>query len=149
MVAIKGGDKLQRALAELTTKLTKYGTLRVGFLENATYPSGLKVALVATLNEYGVPSRNQPPRPFFRSLINSKEKEWGPAIAKLLKSTNYDVDQTLMLTGEAIKGQLQTSIRNFVGAPLSPRTIARKGHDKQLIDTGHMLSSVDFEVKIK
>jgi hypothetical protein len=53
----------------------------------------------------------------------------------------------LDLMGTAIKGQLQQAIVDFVGIPLAPATIARKGTDKQLVDTGHMLASVDYEVK--
>jgi hypothetical protein len=93
-------------------------------LENAKYPDGKSVALIAALNEYGVPSRNQPPRPFLRNMIAKYEKDWPKAIAGLLKSTDYNVDQTLMLTGEAIKGQLQQSIRDLT-SPLSAQLLLR------------------------
>ena len=49
--------------------------------------------------------------------------------------------------GALIAGQLQKSINETNNPPLSPRTIARKGFDKPLIDTGHMWNSVNFEVK--
>jgi hypothetical protein len=48
--------------------------------------------------------------------------------------------------GEGIKGQLQQAIVDFAGAPLAPATVAAKGFDKQLIDSGVMQHSVDYEV---
>ena len=50
-------------------------------------------------------------------------------------------------TGEAIAGQLRESIINLTEPPLAPATVARKGSDKPLVDTGHMLASVDYEVE--
>jgi hypothetical protein len=48
---------------------------------------------------------------------------------------------------EAIAGQLRESIIKTNAPPLSPRTIARKGFAKPLIDTSHMINSVDYEVR--
>jgi hypothetical protein len=87
-----------------------------------------------------------PPRPFFRQMIDAKSPGWGATMAKALKSTEYDADRALGLIGEGIKGQLQQSIRDFAGVPLAPSTIAAKGNDKQLVDSGVMLNSVDFDV---
>lgn len=147
MAEIKGGTKLQSALVELTAKLSKYGTLRVGFLSGARYPNGTPVAMVAAIQEYGAPRAGIPPRPFMRNMIAAKQDEWPAAIAGLLKSTNYDTARTLALTGEAIKGQLQQSIRDTNSPPLKPATIKRKGFAKPLIATGLMLNSVSYEVK--
>jgi len=142
---VSGGDKLEKALAELASKLQDGKTLSVGFLENATYPDGTSVAFVAAMNEFG--TSRMPPRPFFRNMIQDKSPEWPSAIAGLLKSTDMDVDKTLMLAGEAIKGQLQQSINTLTSPPLAESTIDRKGHSKPLIDTSVMVNSVDYVVK--
>jgi hypothetical protein len=141
--AVQGG--VEGYLRELARKFTGRPILKVGFLEGATYPDGKSVAMVASFNEFG--TRNMPPRPFFRRMIADKSHEWGPAAANLLKSTNYDVDKTLMLVGEGIKGQLQQSINDLVSPPLAQSTIDRKGFSKPLIDTSVMINSVDYEVK--
>lgn len=47
--------------------------------------------------------------------------------------------------GDGIRGQLQTSIRDWTTPPNSPDTIAKKGFNKPLIDTSHMLNSVDYD----
>ncbi|MCY1196913.1 hypothetical protein D9M72_82690 [compost metagenome] len=145
-VALKGGQALVRRLEEMSKKLGDGGSLRVGFLEGATYPDGTPVALVAAVNEFGRPDRNQPPRPFFRSMIAERQKDWPRALGAVAKNNDYDIDKTLGLMGEGIKGQLQESIQHMDSPPLSPVTVARKGFEKPLVDTGHMMNSVDYEV---
>lgn len=145
MASVAGGEKLVAALQRYAGP--KNVTLRVGFLEGATYPDGQSVAAVAAFNEYGVPSRGQPPRPFFRTMVAEKTAGWGNAIAVNLVDANYDADVAMRRVGEGIKGQLQDSIRDLTQPPLKPSTVQRKGFDKPLIDTGHMLNSVDFDTK--
>jgi hypothetical protein len=145
MATLKDGDKLVAALRAISEKVSKPATLRAGFLENATYPDGTPVATVAAANEFG--TRRIPARPFFRNMIAAKSDEWAPAIGHLLPQNDYDAPKVLALAGEAIKGQLQQSIRDTNAPPLSPVTIVRKGFDKPLIDTAHMIMSVGFEVK--
>jgi hypothetical protein len=146
MAHTRGGNKAAAAFRELSTRLNK-GALKIGFLKGSTAPNGDSMPLRAAFNEFGVPSRNQPPRPFFRRMIAAKEKEWPAAVAGLLKSTKYDIDKTLNLTGEAIKGQLVESINTLVSPPLAQSTIDRKGFDKPLIDKADMVNSVAYEVK--
>lgn len=146
MATISGGDRLAFALARIAYQLggSAGATLRVGFLEGATYPNGTPVAAVAAWNEYG--TRTIPARPFFRNMIAAKSKEWPDGIATQLRLTRYDVALTLQRTGAAIRGQLQLSIRSTNTPPNAPSTIAKKGFNNPLIDTGHMLNSVDYEV---
>jgi len=145
-VSLKGGEALVRRLEDMAKKMGDGGSLRVGFLEGATYPDGTPVALVAAVNEFGRPDRNQPPRPFFRSMIAEKQKDWPRALGAVAKNSDYDIDKTLGQMGEGIKGQLQESIRHLDSPALSPVTVARKGFEKPLVDTGHMMNSVDYEV---
>lgn len=167
MASVTGGDKAKAYLQNIANE-ARNKQLNVGFLSNATYPSrtvagalsksgrsrkmvtrpGAPVALIAAVQEYGSPTNGIPSRPFFRNMIKAKQNEWGPAAAKLLKATNYDVSRTFETLGIGIKGQLQASIQTYnAGPPLSRRTIARKGFSKQLIDTSVMVNSVDYEVK--
>lgn len=143
---IKGGDQLEKKLAELANQVTKPGVLKVGFLEGATYPDGKPVAMIAAIQEFGAPSRGIPPRPYFRNMIALRSPNWGDAIAVNLKNNDYDAEKAMNFVGEGIKGQLQQSIIDTNSPPLSPTTVRRKGFDKPLIDTGHMLNSVDYNV---
>lgn len=147
MTTFSGGAALEAKLAELAEKLGDGKTLRVGFLEGATYPDGQSVPMVAAANEYGDPAMNRPPRPFFRNMIAEKSPEWPQDIAKIAEATGFDAESMLGLMGEHIKGQLQGSIRDLMEPALSPVTIARKGFSKPLIETSHMLNSVDYDIK--
>ena len=144
---IKGGDKLAAKLAEIGHSVQSSHTLKVGFLAGSTEADGTPVPLVAAINEFGAPSRGQPPRPFFRRMIAEKSKGWPDQLSNLLKQNDMDAHTALEFMGEGIKGQLQESITSFTDPPLSPKTVKRKGFSKALIETGTMLNSIGVEVK--
>ncbi len=144
-----GGPGLEAALNRIAESLNKAGSVRVGFLEKARYPDGTPVALVAAIQDFGAPSVGIPPRPFFRNMIKEKSPEWPKAVERLIIDNNYDTEKVLTLMGEAIAGQLRQSIIDTNEPPLAPATIRRKGFDKPLIDTSHMINSVDYEVDLK
>lgn len=146
-VSLHGGDKLRARLNGLAEKIGRGKRVDVGFLEGATYPDGTPVATIAAINEYGNPARNQPPRPFFRQMIADKKSGWGETFGSLMKASNMDSSKALDLMGECIDGQLKQSINDLTQPPLAPSTIARKGFDKPLIQSGVMVNSVSHEVK--
>lgn len=147
MATLSGGDELQKRLAEIAANLGEGKTLRVGFLEGATYPDGKSVPMIAAANEFGDPAMNRPPRPFFRNMIADKSPEWPEDLVNIAEATGYEAETMLGLMGEHIKGQLQGSIRDLMEPALSPVTIAKKGFSKPLIETSHMLNSVDYDIK--
>ena len=69
---ISTGPGLRKRLSEIARGLDKAAKVRIGFLENATYPDGKPVAMIAAIQEFGAPARNIPPRPFFRQMIAAK-----------------------------------------------------------------------------
>ncbi len=177
MAEIKGGDQLERKLAQMAARLAKPGTLKVGFLSGARYPNGMSVAPVAAINNYGAPRARIPPRPFFSNMVADKQKEWPKTLANLLKT--YDVNVALQLMGEGIKSQLQQSIIDTFSPPLSPVTLMLRKmkannpdlivtgrtvgvaaanvaagmsyagvSTKPLIATGHLLNSVEYKVSV-
>lgn len=146
MATIKGGDKLAKKLAEIATQLKKPGTLRVGFLDGATYPDGTPVAEIAAIHNFGAPRAGIPRRPFFTNMVKKESPEWPKTMGVILKQTNYDTQRTLELMGEGIKGQLQQSIHDTNTPPLAESTVARKGFAKPLIDKSIMINSADYEV---
>lgn len=175
MVTIRGGDGLERHLKELSAKVTKAATVRVGFLEGATYPDGTPVAMVAAIQNFG--AGKIPPRPFFSSMVKEKGPKWGDALAKILMANDFDSAKALEMMGEGIRGQLRQSIVDTLAPPLSQITLMlrkMKSEDqglvvtgatvgeaarrldagetpggvstKPLIDSGFLLSRVDYEV---
>jgi hypothetical protein len=147
MARVRGGESARAFLQSIADKVKRPATLRVGFLEGATYPNGTPVAMIAAVQEFGAPSRGIPPRPFFRRMIAAKEGEWGPAIAALMIEHGYDMPKVMDLAGQGIEGQLRESISSLTDPPLAESTIKQKGHDKPLVESGHLLNSVDHDVK--
>ncbi|CAG4889331.1 hypothetical protein [Paraburkholderia gardini] len=190
MGAFSGGDLLKKRLQEIVAKAGKANTVRVGFLEDATYPDGTPVALIAATNEYGgtvtVPDHDVtvnrkikadgefaqngrfvmadkanfstthhvdeytvtiPSRPFFRDMIQKNKGEWAPDLGKIIKGADYDSAIALGRLGKHVGEQLQESIREFSSPGNAKSTIAKKGFDKALVESSHMLKSVDMEVE--
>jgi hypothetical protein len=157
MVEIKGGDKLQAELNKIMASVNNAASADIGFLENATYPDGTKVAFVAAMNEYGDGKR--PPRPFFSTTVEKRGGAWGHNLGVALKKYNFNAAASLAIVGQGAKEDVEASIREFTSPPLAESTIARKssgtvkkikgvlGPAKPLIDTGHMLNSVSVRVK--
>lgn len=177
---IKGGDKLDAALRRIASELSGGAEVDVGFLENATYPDGTPVAMVAAIQDGGAPRAGIPPRPFFRDMVANESKHWAGDLAKILPAVDYDAKTALSLMGEEIKGELQQSIADTFSPALSPVTLMlrkMKADDpslvvtgstvaearrrvqagesasgvstKPLVETGHLLQSVDMRVRTK
>lgn len=147
MTTLRGGKKLERALAQMTAQLSKQGTLRVGFLEGATYPDGTPVAMVAATQDAGSTKMGIPPRPFFRNMIAKCSPGWPKALAAVLRENDYDATVALGLMGQLIEGQLRQEIIETNSPALKAATIKRKGFDKPLIDSSQMINSVASEIK--
>ena len=182
------GTKLSAYLKDIEKKL-KNKTLRIGFLEGATYPDGTPVAYIAWINEFGatinVEAHEQtiykqlnkkgdfnkqgkfvkkkdanfssvhhvgshtiviPARPAFRKMIEENRDQISGVFAKLLIANKYDADKSLRLLGEYLRDKLEESYRNFSDPRNADSTIAKKGYNDPLKDTGHMINSISYEV---
>lgn len=139
---MSASDKIVQHLAAVATRMS--GHVDVGFLEGATYPDGTPVPEVAYFNEFG--TSKAPPRPFFRNMIAKESPSWPDKVAALAQHTGGDGAKVLALMGEDIEGALKQSINDLTTPALSPVTIKRKGFDKPLIDTSHMVNSTGYKV---
>lgn len=173
MAEVTGGERSIAAIKALVDKLGKASEVRVGFLENATYPDGTPVAMVAALNNFGAPGAGIPPRPFFSNMIADKSPGWGEQFAAVLAASDNDADKALDLMGEGMAGQLREAIVHTNGPANSPVTDLLKQRfpmggqtfadvqqarrdvaagetapaGKPLVWTGNLLASVDKEVR--
>lgn len=145
-IEFSGGSKLEAVLKEIAANAGKAKELSVGFMSGATYPDGTPVAMVAAIQNYGAPEANIPARPFFSNMVKDKSPKWGESLGNVLQENNYDADLALKAMGQGIEGQLQESIRQTESPALALSTIKAKGFAKPLIDTGHMLNSVQSAI---
>lgn len=143
-LGFSGGDKLDKVLADLAKRASNATAVNVGFLGDKTYPDGTSVAQVAFWNEFG--TSKAPARPFFRRMIDKNSEYWGGQLGAIATAVKYDSKRALDLMGEKIKDDLVGSINSFNSPGNSEATIARKGFNKPLIDTGVMIRSVASKV---
>lgn len=148
IISMRGGEKLTAYLRKLAERMGSGGAVKVGFLQDKTYPANskgksLSVAQVAFWNNFGT-SRTRA-RPFFSNTVKDLIPTLGARMAKIAKATNYDTHQTLALVGTGIKDRIVRSIAEWP-ADNAPRTVDAKGFNKGLVHQGIMQRSVDFEV---
>lgn len=144
-------DSVKKVLDKLTSvaKDMSTGTVSVGFLDSGITEerTGERIVDVAFWNEFGVPENNQPARPFFRRMVAKESDNWPKRIKELTLQYKWNSNKILDIMGQEISEQLKESILELMEPELSPKTIAKKGFSKPLIETGTMLESVDYEVK--
>lgn len=145
MAELEGQADLMRELERLIMEIGT-GNVEIGFF-GGTYPDGgPSIPAVAFWNEFGIPSNNQPPRPFFRDMINQNQSTWLQLAATAVQLSNRQGHEALAMIGEEIRAQLQESIREFTTPDISPVTKAAKGFDTPLQDTKIMVNSVTYRV---
>ncbi len=155
--------KVTIALQAIEHKLSSGGVLRVGFLEGAKYPEttnarflkhvgsnakptvtpALNIAQAAFWNEFG--TKRAPPRPFFRTTIAAESKAWGAALGPSLKHYNFNGEMALRALGQQMRDDLEAAIQRWP-ADNAPFTVAIKGFNKGLTDSGKMARAPDFEL---
>lgn len=136
-----------KKVGSLSNALKKYSemnaSVRVGVLENATYPDGTPVAMVAFWNEYG--TKTSPVRAFFRTTVSDQKKNWVLSVQNLMKMHD-DPKKVMGLIGEHMRGQIVQSINTWTDPPNAPYTVAMKGFNKPLVEHGIMMRSISYEV---
>ena len=142
-ITYNGGlGKLKDSLANKTGK-----EVAVGFPAGKAqaYPDGTGVAFVAACHVYGfgVPKRD------FMGLAGFDIRRKAIPILKLaMKQDSERKMEALMKTaGQVAADAVKKAIVDLDSPPNAPSTIAAKGSENPLIDTGHMLESVTYAVR--
>ncbi|MBE6666811.1 MAG: hypothetical protein E7607_00680 [Ruminococcaceae bacterium] len=152
-MAAKAKDKLtpdgEKFYAEIE-KLKKL-QVRVGFQQGtAQEEDGTDICDVAMWNELGTSST--PSRPFLAMSVDDNADKINAFLKgqlKLLAQGRTTAEGILKAIGVFQKGLIQEKIKSGDFEPNAPSTIAKKGSDKPLIDTGTMRQSVNFAVTKK
>ncbi|WJM55322.1 hypothetical protein QUC26_09290 [Pseudomonas asiatica] len=149
MMTTKVETKLDmRGLANLAKRMATLAKTRteVGFFEGDTYDDGMPVAQVAMYNEVG--TSFHPERPFMQETLKHQLKAIIAVLTQAARASilNTGNARSIMLTlGKMVADEIKVTIANYPGHN-SPSTIARKGFDRPLYDTGKMLESVKFRM---
>ena len=128
--------------------------VRVGYQQGKDFyeGEGKKVDLldVAMFNELG--TSRTPSRPFMRDSVDDNEEnitKFCQAQLKGIVNGSKDAESVLKAIGAMQVGLVQKTIKDGSFTPNAPSTIARKGSDKPLIDTGLMRQSVHYVITDK
>lgn len=112
--------------------------------------AGHSMAQIAAENEFG--TSRIPARPFMSTSFDENRARINKAVqgeyGKIVDGTS-SVRRSLSLIGLFMADLVQKKIRDIHYPPNSPKTIARKGSSKPLIDFGQMVQSVRHKVVIR
>jgi hypothetical protein len=111
------------------------------------YVDGVTVLDVATFHEFGL---GVPERSFLRGWFDENIERAREALVRLMRSVvegKRTKEQALELFGVWLVGEIQKRMAENIPPPLAPETIARKGSDVALIDTGSLRSSVTYKIE--
>lgn len=137
-------------------------SVKAGVLENATYPAdmiknaetgeehpdpraGMKVATIAAALHYGVGQNH--PRPFLQQTFNERRREWSEATVRLFLA-GLPVQDAMMTMGQVMKEDIMKTISDWP-ADNSESWAKVKGFNHGLIQTSHLLKSIESQVEIK
>lgn len=150
MAGVKDKDKGYRALIVRARDLAHSVPVRVGIHDadgGKAYKDGTTVLQVATWQEFG--TETIPERSFLRAWFDIERVKIQAsmvAISKAILSGKYTREQGLNLLGLRWVGEIQKRMSNRIPPPLAPATIARKGSDVPLIDTGQLRASIKHSI---
>lgn len=127
-------------------------SVKVGVMAAAGASSELLT--IAAVHEFGSPSRNIPQRSWLRSTFRDKRGELDRMVvrvARLIIQGKLNVDRGLGLLGTWAAAAVKATIASgpHIPPPLKPETIARKGSDRPLVDTGQLVNSITYVITEK
>lgn len=137
----------------------KSAVVKVGVLAGATYPAdmirdartgreypdpraGQPVAAIAAALEYGHGQNH--PRPFMQQTVAQRRKEWTEGVVKLAQA-GHSPEQVVGVIGQAMKEDVMKTITDWP-ADNAPDWAEVKGFNHGLIQTSHLLKSIDSQV---
>lgn len=149
-------DKEWRKVRKQIDRLVRKGSLQVGIIagkgaEDLHEDSGLTMAEIGAVHEFGAPKAGIPQRSFIRGGVKKNADEIRSVIVKVAKgwlrpSATLSIKQGLDIIGVATTNAIRrfiTSDDNGLAA-LKPATVERKGSTRPLVDTGRLLNSITW-----
>jgi hypothetical protein len=151
-----GDDRKWREISQRVAKLGSV-ELHVGVVgekaSHLTADGKLTMGELAAIHEYGAPAAGIPQRSFIRFTLHNKAGEilshQFAGSGDLLEG-KVTMDQALNKLGKLVAEEIKNSITGRqIKQDLKPATIARKGHDTALIDSGQLLDAIGYEITRK
>ena len=142
---VRGGQKLDRLIKEAGRRGPR--AVRFGYIDDAAYDDGTRIADVAAINEFGAPERGIPERPAFRRALQQMLPDLRRELRRGFDARKGYVDRpTVERIGKVAQGQVKASILNLLLPANAPATLERKTGANPLVDSGKMIDAVRSEV---
>jgi hypothetical protein len=100
--------------------------VRIGWFSSAKYPNGTPTAYVASIHEFGAPSRGIPARSFMRPTITDKQGDWSKQLryyAKQIVAGQMNTEQALNALALVARGDVDKTLATLRNPPLSKLTV--------------------------
>lgn len=145
---VRGWERLLSKVKGLDKKYIKVGIIAEKGGGEMT-EDGMTLAELGALHEYG--GKNVPERSWLRRTFEEKGdlvKEKQAEICKMIVMDKTDVRKGLEMLGAWAAAETKKTITHGepIPPPNAPSTIARKGSDRPLVDTGRMVGAISYEV---
>lgn len=101
-------------------------SVRIGWFSSAKYANGTPAAYVASIHEFGAPSRNIPARSFIRPTIAAKSGDWSQMMrynARQIVAGAIDTRTALERLAITARGDVDATLARIKEPPLSKLTI--------------------------
>lgn len=127
-------------LNEFARRGRKPTNLDVGFFTE-------EMALVATVQEFGSPARNIPPRPFLSTAFDANEKKYDGMLQRAVsRSLERGARIAFAPIGREIRNDIIESIIDWSDPPNAASTQASKGFNNPLVHTGELQRSIEVKI---
>ena len=145
----KVSKEIQKAISQLGNSEVQVGIFG---------EQGSELVIIAATHEFGTEHAGKnrditiPERSYLRSAIDNNRDKITEFISKGMDKVlegKLDHETFLNQVGVFVQGLIQERILSNIPPPNAPSTIKRKGSDRTLIDTGRLLQSITFKVKMK
>ena len=135
-----GGGKLQITLRDMERRF------RTAYAHAGTFDA--ESAKKGAINEFGDPGHGLPPRPFMATTFRRYYKKWLQTILTELRKSTATSRTALSVAGLEAATDICKTLQS---APSlfkenRPSTIAKKGFDYPLLETGKMFKSIRYKI---
>jgi hypothetical protein len=147
---VSGDDRVWQEILRKVND-AKQAHVKVGVLSDGDH-DGIGMIELAAIHEFGSPAAGIPERSFIRRTFIEKESELAEICARLSKAViagSMTTAKALDLLGAWGASEVKKTVTAgpHIPPPLKEATIAAKGSDRPLVDTGRLIGSVTWEVE--
>lgn len=151
-VSLKTKDRGMKKIIQNFGAAKEQSHVKVGIQEGEgahEESEGMTVAEIGSVHEFGAPDQGIPARSFIGDTIRKNMADIKAFSGKLYLKVvlgQMSIEDALGLLGEKVQAEIITEMDAGIGPALDPKTVARKGSSKQLIDSAQLKQSIRYKV---